>query len=95
MPRRKTPVTSGDDVIALKALTFLAANDDRFQRFIGLTGLTLDEIRNGAAEPRFLAAVMNYLRADQSLLLTFAEQEALAPADVDRAGLRLSGEYAP
>ena len=80
------------EIIALKALTFLAADEKRFERFVSLTDVTLAEIRQSAAEPRFLAAVMNHLRADQSMLLMFAEGEDLDPAAVDRAGRTLSGE---
>lgn len=80
------------EVIALKALTFLAADETRFERFIALTGLTLAEIRKRAGDPSFLGAVMNHLRTDQSLLLTFSETEGLDPGAVDRAGRDLSGD---
>lgn len=80
------------EVIALRALAFLASDPDRFARFLRLTGLTLSDIRERAAEPRFLAAVMTHLRGDQSLLLMFAERVNLHPSDVDRAGRDLVGE---
>lgn len=92
MTRQKPEETGAAEVIALKALTFIAADEARFQRFINLTGLTLAEIRLRAAEPSFLAAVLGYLRNDESLLMIFAEQEDLQPAAVDRAGRRLAGE---
>lgn len=95
MPRKTPDHTPGSEVIALKALTFLASDEGRFERFIALTGLSLAEIRQRAGERSFLAAVMNHLRTDQSLLLTFAETEGLKPDDVDRAGRHLAGDMSP
>lgn len=92
MPKKTPDQTSGSEIIALKALTFLASDEIRFERFIALTGLSLAEIRQRAGERSFLAAVMNHLRTDESLLLTFAEMEGLDPADVDHAGRQLAGD---
>ena len=79
------------EVIALKALAFLASDEQRLARFLDATGLSLEAIRGAAADPAFLAGVFDYLRADQTLLFEFAEAEGLAPEAIDRARLTLPG----
>ncbi len=61
------------EALAIDALTFLAAAPERFERFMALCGLSPENLRAAAASPGFLAAVMNHLAQDESLLLSFAE----------------------
>jgi len=77
--------------MALKALGFLAQDGERLGRFLALTGTAPAALRQLAGEARFLAGVLDYLRADQSLLLAFAEAENLDPALIDRAAQALGG----
>ena len=79
------------EVIALKALTFLASDEERFSRFLTVTGVSPQAIRSQAADPAFLAGILDHLRADQTLLLLFAEAEGLAPEAIDRARRALPG----
>jgi len=89
----KTPPISAQEaeVIALKALAFLASDPERLSRFLEVTGIAPQTLRQSAAEPSFLAGVLDHLRADQSLLFIFAECEGLAPDRVDRARQLLPG----
>lgn len=82
--------TDAAQVIALKALAFLASDSERMERFMKLTGLAPAEIRTQAGTPSFLAGLLEYLRTDQTLLLTFTESEGLEPSIVDMACLRLT-----
>jgi len=71
--------------IAVQALVFVTAEPARLSRFLTLTGLEAGEVREQAATPQFLAAVLEHLLADESLLLSFAvnasiEPRAVAPA---------------
>jgi hypothetical protein len=81
-------------VIALNALEFLAQDQARLERFMALTGVDLAAIRASAEEPGFLAAILDHLRHDQSLLMQFAESFNLTPAAIDRARARLPGGHA-
>ena len=85
------PPAQDPEVIGLAALGFLAGEPDRLMRFLSLTGLALEDLREQAGEPRLLAAVLDHLLADESLLFLFAESEALHPADVAAARRRLPG----
>ena len=83
--------TEEAEVIALKALGFLAGEPERLERFMSLSGLTLAAIRKSAADPAFLAGVLDHVLSDQTLLLTFAENCGLAPSDVQRTRRKLPG----
>ena len=75
--------------MAIQALTFLAEDPDRLQRFLATTGVGPQQIRAAAREPEFLAGVLSHLAADEPLLVTFAEQVGIDPFDVRRASDRL------
>lgn len=77
--------------MGLAALGFLAAEPERLVRFLGLTGMTLEDLRGRAGEPALLGAVLDHLLADESLLFVFAEAEALHPAEVAAARRKLPG----
>jgi hypothetical protein len=79
------------EIIALKALGFLAAEPDRLQRFMDLTGLGLDVIRNQASEPAFLGALLDHFLADESLLLVFAADNAISPERILTLRRKLPG----
>jgi hypothetical protein len=82
---------SGAESTAISALGFLAADEERLERFLALSGLGPHNLRRAAADPRFLAAVLDYLVADEGLLVAFAQQEGLDPGAVARARDRLTG----
>lgn len=80
MPPR--PPTADPEMLAISALSFLAEEPERLSRFLDLTGLSPITLRRAAAEPRFLASVLDYLVADESLLLAFAANAQVAPETV-------------
>lgn len=71
--------------IAIEVLTFLAGNPARLDRFLALSGLGRDNLRATAGEPGFLAAILDHLAADESLLLAFAANSGHAPATIAKA----------
>ncbi|MCB1377157.1 MAG: DUF3572 domain-containing protein [Alphaproteobacteria bacterium] len=91
MPNRRTPNTEESEIIALKALGFLAADPDRLERFLALTGMTPQAIRPLAADPMFLGGVLDHLLSDQTLLLVFAETAGLTPGGIEAARASLPG----
>jgi hypothetical protein len=86
MTRRLKTTRDWAESMAIQALTFLAQDSDRLQRFLATTGVTPQQIRAAAREPEFLVGVLNYLAADEPLLVTFAEFAGIDPFDVRRAG---------
>jgi hypothetical protein len=77
--------------IALKALGYLAADEDLLEPFLGATGLVVDDLRTGATDSAFLAGVLDYFLQNEALLLAFAASEELAPETIVRARQRLPG----
>ncbi len=90
MPRSSGP-RAGAESIAVQALGYLAEEPERLGRFLALSGLEAGDIRAAAAQPGFLAGVLDYLASDEALLTDFASQIGAAPADVMRAHAALSG----
>ncbi len=81
----------GAEEIAISALGFLAADSDRLDRFLALTGLDPSGLRQAAARPGFLLAVMDHVCAHEPDLIAFAEHAGLAPDKVDSARRALAG----
>jgi Protein of unknown function (DUF3572) len=79
------------EIIGLKALAFLAGDSEALERFVALSGADAASIRARAAEPEFLTAVLDYLLANETLLLAFCETESLEPRDIHVAAARLGG----
>jgi hypothetical protein len=83
------------ETIALAALAFLADDPPRLGRFLALTGLGPDELKERARSPRILAAVLNHLLQDESLLLVFAASHGIAPELIAPAQTLLEERAAP
>ena len=79
------------EALAVEALSFLAAEPERLGRFLALTGIGPDEIRDAAAAPHFLAGVLDHIVGDERLLIEFATQASLKPEAVMRAATALGG----
>ena len=80
--------------LAIKALSFLASDPDRIDRFLSLSGLDHSTLRQAAQAPTFLLAVLDYMVGDEPLLLAFAAQEGIPPEGVVTAhdALRKAGD---
>ena len=65
--------------LIMKLMVFLAQDEVRFERFVSLTGLSVEDIRQRHADPVFQALVLDYVLQDQSLVLEFAASQELRP----------------
>ena len=83
--------TSDAETWALKALGFLAADADALLRFLSLSGLEIEDLRERAGEPELLAAVLDFLLADDALLSAFAATYGLDIKVVNAARRALPG----
>lgn len=79
------------ETLAVQALAFLAADGERLGRFLAMTGVAPEEIREAASEPSFLAGVLEYLSADERLLTEFATEARIDPAGIGKALAALGG----
>ncbi len=79
------------ETIALLALTFLAEDDDRLTRFLGLTGIELGALRHLATDKAGLGAILDYVLGWEPLLLEFAAAHELRPEAIMLARADLPG----
>ncbi|MDP4823798.1 MAG: DUF3572 domain-containing protein [Aestuariivirgaceae bacterium] len=91
MKNRQIVSPQAAEAFALQVLGFLAQDEDRLMTFISITGVGLDEIRARAAEPAFLAGIVDYLLSDEPLLTAFAEENAMNPELAARMRMALPG----
>ena len=75
--------------LALGALAATLSDERRAQRFIDLTGIGTDELRQRAGEPDLLAALLRFLEAHEPDLLAVAETLGCKPKDLVEARRKL------
>lgn len=66
--------------LALRALAWCLEDSRRADRLLGLTGLTINDLRARAGEPAMLAAVLGFLEAHEPDLIACAEALEVKPA---------------
>lgn len=78
--------------LAIQAFAYLAGEPERIAPFFASAGVEPSEIRAVAREPGFLAGVLDYITANEQLLLGFADETGCDPALIGRARATLSGQ---
>jgi hypothetical protein len=78
--------------LAINALSFLASQPEALGRFLRLTGIGPANLRQAAAEPGFLAGLLDYFLANEDVLVEYAREAAVTPEDVVLARQVLAGE---
>jgi len=91
--KRAKPMHEAAELLAIRALSFIAEEPERLGAFLAVTGLTSAGIREAARDPGFLAGVLDHMLADESLLLAFADSAGIDPAGVARARSALGGGF--
>ncbi|HWD25837.1 MAG TPA: DUF3572 family protein [Rhizomicrobium sp.] len=72
MTKRLTPETAA--ALALNALAYTAGVPEAFDRFADLSGLDRNTVRARAQETSFLVAVLDFVLADEQLLVDFCTE---------------------
>jgi hypothetical protein len=67
------------EILALKALSFLAAGDKRLERFLAATGMDLNDLRSSASDTAVQSGILDYFLENEGLLLAFCESSGLEP----------------
>ena len=65
------------EMIAIKALAWLAANDELMPVFLGSTGSNAEDLRAQADDPAFLVSVLEFLAMDDAWIVGFCDAESL------------------
>jgi hypothetical protein len=89
----KVPSVDSDRaaILALKALTFLAHLDGALDGFVALSGIAPQDLRAGADDPEILAAVLDFVLADDARVTGFCEEEGIDPKTLYAARRALPG----
>jgi hypothetical protein len=64
---------------ALTMLAWLAGQDDLFAAFLGATGASPQDVAARASDPAFLGAVVDFVMAEDTQVLAWAEAAGKAP----------------
>ena len=81
----------GAETLALKALAWLAGNDELLPVFLGATGASEADLRARAAEPEFLGSVLDFLTMDDNWVMQFCDSEGFAYETPLQARMSLPG----
>ena len=87
----KTLGTEQAETLAIAALGFIAQDADLLPRFLAVTGISAGDIRTAAAEPGFLAGVLDFLLAHEPSVMAFAAATGADPAALAAARRALPG----
>ncbi|MCR9235103.1 MAG: DUF3572 domain-containing protein [Alphaproteobacteria bacterium] len=79
------------EALAIQALGHLAQDKEVLERFLSVTGLAPEKIREAAASPGFLAGVLDYMMQNEALLLTFSVNNNIDAEAIMAAHRQLSG----
>jgi hypothetical protein len=77
--------------IALKYITYLAAEPEKLWAFCNQSGLDADSLKQRLGDAAFHAFVLDQLLQDESELLCFAAATELPPDSIMRARAKLPG----
>ncbi len=87
--RDRSSPAADPEALALAALGWLLADEDRAGRLLALTGLTPEALRAGLGEGAVLGAVLDFLCAHEPDLLAAADALGVAPQALAGARERL------
>ena len=79
------------EILALEGLGWLAGQEESLGRFLQVSGLDPAGLRAAAASPGMALAVVEFLLANEPLLLAFCEATGTAPQAIQAAQRKLEG----
>jgi len=79
------------ETLALRALAWLAANDDLLPTFLGSTGASEADLRERAGDPAFLGAVLDFLMMDDAWVIGFCDSAVIPYDQLMQARMALPG----
>ena len=66
------------EVVGLKALAWMAGNEELLPVFLGATGASEADVRAGATDPAFLGALLDFVMMDDNWVREFCDSASLA-----------------
>lgn len=81
--------------IGLRALGWLASDEELFTTFMGSTGAGLDDVQAGAGDPVFLASILDFVMMDDAWVTRCCDALTLPYETIARARMALPGGQLP
>jgi hypothetical protein len=73
------------EIVAVQALAFIAGDPERLGLFLAESGLGPETLRTAAADPHFLASVLDFVMRDDATVKAFASVSQLHPTNIAAA----------
>jgi hypothetical protein len=73
------------EIVAVQALSFIASEPERLGLFLAESGIGPETLRTAAADPRFLASVLDFIMRDDATVKAFADVSELHPTNIAAA----------
>lgn len=79
------------ETTALKALAWLAANEELLPVFMGSTGASSDDFKDQASDPTFLGSVLDFILMDDAWIVQVCDAIGLEYAQLQSVRMALPG----
>jgi len=73
------------EIVAVQALGFIAGDPERLGAFLAESGIGPQSLRAAAADPQFLASVLDFVLRDDATVKAFAKESELHPTSIAAA----------
>lgn len=83
------------EILAMRALGWLIAQPDELGAFLNQTGIDPGQISALAAQPSFLAAVMDFVLEADARVIGFCDAQGLRYSEIGQARAHLPGGDVP
>jgi hypothetical protein len=83
------------EIGAVRVLGWLAGQEDLMPVFLGATGAAPETLRAAAAEPEFLASVLDFVLMDDAWVIACADALAMPPDRIGEMRRALPGGALP
>ncbi len=79
------------ELIGLTAITWLVGNDELLPVFMGASGAGVEDLKEGAGNAEFLAAVLDFILMDDDWVMQFCQENDLPYDIIQKARFALPG----
>ena len=81
------------EIVAVQALSFIAGDPERQGLFLAESGIGPETLRTAAADPHFLASVLDFVLRDDATVKAFANASQLHPTNIAAAHQALTDSH--
>ena len=79
------------EIVGVKALGWLAGNDELLPVFLGSTGASTEDLRDNVQEPEFLGSVLDFVLMDDAWVVALCDAEGIDYNEIAAARAMLPG----